>query len=127
MFKLNIVLGVMLGASLGALLRWWLSVKFNAVVEHLYLGTLIANVIACFLMGLYLGYDSDTSAFSSAVRIAFLTGFIGSLSTFSTFIGETHSHFVLQEWLKLMLGFNLQIGLGLLAFHFAKVLGNSWQ
>lgn len=117
----------MLGASLGALLRWWLSVKFNHVSDHLFIGTLLANTLACFLMGYFLGYEQGGAIINSAVKLAFLTGFLGSLSTFSTFILEVHSHLVFKEWIKLILGFNLQIGLGLLSFHFARVLASSYH
>lgn len=115
----------MLGASLGALVRWWLSVKFNAVTDQLFVGTLFANIIACSLMGFLFGYETTGTVLNSALRLAFLTGFLGSLSTFSTFIAEVHSHFVLKDWFKLMLGINLQLGLGLIAFYFARVFGES--
>ncbi len=115
----------MLGASIGALLRWWLSVKFNAVSENLFLGTLVANVLACSLMGFVMGFESSGMVINSALRIAFLTGFLGSLSTFSTFIAEVHWHLVMRDWIKLILGFNLQIGLGLISFYFAKMFGQS--
>ncbi len=127
MFKLNIVFAVIFGASLGALLRWWLSVKFNNSHESFFLGTLLANVIACFLMGLLIGYESSGNTLSHALRIAIFSGFLGSLSTFSSFIAETYSHLLIKDWLKLLLGFNLQIILGLLAFHLAKQLGGIWQ
>ena len=127
MFKMNIILAVVCGASLGALLRWWLSVKFNSAHESFFLGTLLANVIACFLMGLFIGYEASGNSINQALRIALFSGFLGSLSTFSTFIGETYSHLLLKDWLKLILAFNLQIVLGLLAFHFAKQLGGLWQ
>ncbi|MEH6445445.1 MAG: CrcB family protein [Oceanospirillaceae bacterium] len=127
MFKIAVVLGIVLGASLGALLRWWLSVKFNSFHDNLSLGTLLANVIACFFMGLFLGYEAGESMVHNVVRVAFMTGFLGSLSTFSTFIGETHGHLMIKDWFKLLLGFNLQIGMGLLTFHYAKLLGHYWQ
>ena len=118
-------MGVVLGASLGALFRWWLSVKFNHVNEHFFLGTLLANVIACSLMGLLLGYEAGESMIQNTLRIAIFTGFLGSLSTFSTFISETHSHMLLKDWLKLLIAFNLQIVLGLLSFHWAKIVGSA--
>lgn len=117
----------MLGASVGALLRWWLSVKFNAVSDNLFLGTLMANVLACSLMGFLLGFESSSTVINNALRIAFLTGFLGSLSTFSTFIAEVHANLLLRDWFKLMLGFNLQIGLGLISFYFSRLLGQSLQ
>ncbi|MGB1239579.1 MAG: CrcB family protein, partial [Pseudomonadales bacterium] len=67
MFKANIIVAVVIGASLGALLRWWLSVKFNALHDALFLGTLLANVIACSLMGFYLGYETAANALSPAL------------------------------------------------------------
>lgn len=127
LFKVNIIVGVVLGASLGALIRWWLSVKFNAAYESVFLGTLFANILACSLMGFFIGYETQIGSINTVLRVAFLTGFLGSLSTFSTFIGELHGHLILKDWIKLFLGFNLQLGLGLIAFHLSKQLGLSWH
>ncbi len=115
------------GATLGAALRWWLSVKLNHFNEHLIIGTLLANMLACLLLGLYLGSGSEKSYLSPLIKLAFVSGFLGSLSTFSTFIGETHHHLVLRDWLKFWLNFNLQIGLGIGMLQLGKSLGSLWR
>ena len=112
------------GATLGACLRWWLSVKFNHFNEQLIVGTLLANMIACFLLGMYLGSGTEKSVLSPLIKLAFVSGFLGSLSTFSTFIGETHHHLMLRDWLKFWLNFNLQIGLGIGMLQLGKSLGS---
>lgn len=115
------------GATLGAMLRWWLSSKFNHFNEQLIIGTLLANMTACLLLGLYIGSGTEKSFISPLLKLAFVSGFLGSLSTFSTFIGETHQHLMLRDWFKFWLNFNLQIGLGIGMLQLGKTLGNLWR
>ncbi len=94
--NLQIILGISVGAMGGALLRWWLAMKFNGSYEYLYFGTFLANCLACFIMGFFLnGPFFDT--FPPAVKFAVFTGFLGSLSTFSTFVAEVHSSALARE------------------------------
>ena len=77
-----------IGAALGAWLRWWLGIWFNAAVPNLPLGTLIANVIGGYLIGIAVQYFSGNSGLPPEARLFIVTGFLGGLTTFSTFSAE---------------------------------------
>lgn len=82
-------LAVGFGAALGAWLRWGLSVWLNPWVAQLPLGTLAANLAGGLLMGLLLALtEGPAAAWSPQWRLFFGTGFLGGLTTFSTFSGE---------------------------------------
>lgn len=76
------------GAAAGAWLRWWLGLALNPVFPTLPLGTLAANLIGGYLMGLVVGALSQFEALPPEVRLLVTTGFLGGLTTFSTFSGE---------------------------------------
>lgn len=77
------------GAAAGAWLRWWLGILLNPVFPTLPLGTLGANLLGGFLMGLALGFLSHFESLAPEVRLLVTTGFLGGLTTFSTFSAET--------------------------------------
>ena len=77
------------GAFLGAVLRWVLGMWLNPMFPTLPLGTLGANLLGGLLMGMAMGVFSQFDAFSPAARLFFTTGFLGGLTTFSTFSAET--------------------------------------
>jgi CrcB protein len=79
---------VSVGAALGALLRWLLGIGLNAVLPLMPLGTLSANLIGGLLMGVALGYFAQHMALPEAWRLLCVTGFLGGLTTFSSFSGE---------------------------------------
>lgn len=76
------------GAAAGAWLRWWLGILLNPVFPTLPLGTLAANLIGGYLMGLAMGALSQFEALPPEVRLLVTTGFLGGLTTFSTFSAE---------------------------------------
>jgi len=82
-------LAVAIGAALGALLRWRLGVWLNPAFPTLPLGTLAANLLGGFLMGLCIEYFTRSVAATPEMRLALTTGFLGGLTTFSTFSAET--------------------------------------
>lgn len=77
------------GAAAGAWLRWWLGLLLNPVFPTLPLGTLAANLLGGWLMGLALGFMSHFEALTPELRLFVTTGFLGGLTTFSTFSAET--------------------------------------
>ena len=77
-----------IGATLGAWLRWWLSHALNPVFPTVPLGTLASNLVGGFLVGLAIGFFNQHPALPPEARLALVTGFLGGLTTFSTFSAE---------------------------------------
>jgi len=81
-------LAVGIGAALGAWLRWMLGIGFNPKVPTLPLGTLAANLIGGYVIGIAVEYLSRNTGLPPEVRLFVITGFLGGLTTFSTFSAE---------------------------------------
>ncbi|MBI1821384.1 MAG: fluoride efflux transporter CrcB [Nitrospirae bacterium] len=96
---LSSLLAIGITAAAGAWLRWGLGIFLNPVFPTVPLGTLAANLIGGFLMGIAMVYLDKNPAFPPEVRLAVTTGFLGGLTTFSTFSAETVTLFVRQEFL----------------------------
>ena len=77
-----------LGAALGAWLRWGLSVALNHVTPNLPLGTLTANIVGGYLVGIAVEIVMHHSLLTPEARLFIITGFLGGLTTFSTFSAE---------------------------------------
>ena len=77
------------GAAAGAWLRWGLGSLLNAIFPTLPLGTLAANLVGGYLMGLAMGYMSHYETLTPEMRLLITTGFLGGLTTFSSFSAET--------------------------------------
>ena len=76
------------GAAAGAWMRWGLGIVLNPVFPTLSLGTLAANLIGGYLMGIALGVLSHFESLAPEMRLFITTGFLGGLTTFSTFSAE---------------------------------------
>lgn len=76
------------GAAIGAWARWGLSLLLNPLFPTVPLGTLAANLIGGFLMGVCMALISHYEAMSPELRLLLTTGFLGGLTTFSTFSAE---------------------------------------
>ena len=81
-------LAVGLGAALGAWLRWFFGVTLNAVNPNLPYGTLAANLLGGYLVGVAVEYFSQQGGLPIEVRLFVITGFLGGLTTFSSFSAE---------------------------------------
>jgi len=82
------VLAIALGASLGALLRWVLGNQLNALFPFLPPGTLAANLLGGYLIGLAVAFFATHPTLPPEWRLFAVTGFLGGLTTFSTFSAE---------------------------------------
>jgi len=76
------------GAALGAWLRWGLAAWLNPRIASFPLGTLAANLVGGYLVGLAIAYFAARHGLAPEVRLFVVTGFLGALTTFSTFSAE---------------------------------------
>ena len=82
------IIAISLGAALGALARWGLGLGLNQVLPALPLGTLAANLIGGYLVGLAIAVFTQMPQLPPEWRLFVITGFLGGLTTFSTFSAE---------------------------------------
>lgn len=82
------VLAISLGASVGALARWQLGLWLNQGHALLPWGTLAANWVGAWLVGVAVVFFQSQTPLDPAWRLALVTGFLGALTTFSTFSAE---------------------------------------
>jgi len=82
------IFAIISGAGIGALLRWFLGLKFNNLYSSIPLGTLGANLIGGYLIGIAITFFATNTTLSPEWRLFIITGFLGGLTTFSTFSAE---------------------------------------
>ena len=82
------ILAISLGAALGALLRWVLGDKLNSLFPTIPPGTLVANLIGAYIVGVAIAFFASYTALAPEWRLLIITGFCGGLTTFSTFSAE---------------------------------------
>ena len=87
---LRSVLAISLGASAGAVLRWSLGASLNALFPLIPLGTWVANMLGGYLIGVAVAFFAAYSALAPEWRLLVITGFLGGLTTFSTFSAASH-------------------------------------
>lgn len=102
------VVAISIGAALGALLRWQLGIRLNSIFPTIPPGTLVANLLGGYLIGVAVAFFASYSAISPEWRLLIITGFCGGLTTFSTFSAELAA--LLQEG-------RLSWALGIVAVH----------
>ena len=111
------VLAIGVGAALGAVLRWLLGLWLNALVPTLPPGTLAANVIGGYLVGVAVVYFTHSGHLPAEWRLFVITGFLGGLTTFSTFSAEV---------MRLLTDGRLGWALAAMAAHLAGSLLATW-
>ena len=92
------VLAVFVGAGVGALLRWSLGGWLNPVFPTVPLGTLAANLGGGLLVGVASAFFSHHAGLAPEWRLLAVTGFLGGLTTFSTFSAEVVTLLIRQEY-----------------------------
>ena len=91
-------LAVFGGAGIGACLRWVLSLWLNPLLPGMPLGTLAANLIGGLLVGVATAGFAQAPALAPEWRLLLVTGFLGGLTTFSTFSAEVVTMLIRQQW-----------------------------
>ena len=93
------ILAVGGGAAIGAWLRWWLGILLNPLFPTLPLGTLAANLAGGLLMGFAMELLTRHAIVLPEARLLITTGFLGGLTTFSTFSAEIVTLLLRKEYL----------------------------
>ena len=106
-----------LGAALGAWARWLLGLALNPLFVALPLGTLAANVIGGYLIGVAVGLFHFNAQWPLALKLFAITGFLGGLTTFSTFSAEV---------VERMLAGQPLLAIGLASLHLVGSLTATW-
>jgi CrcB protein len=82
------IAAIAIGAAMGALLRWYLANRLNQLFPQLPPGTLAANILGGYLIGVAMAIFLAFPALAPEWRLLIVTGFLGGLTTFSTFSAE---------------------------------------
>ena len=92
---LQLLLAVFIGGGTGSVARRFLSMRFNPLHQAIPMGTLAANLIGAFIIGMGLAWFNRMTHIDPMWKVLITTGFCGGLTTFSTFSAETV--FLFQE------------------------------
>ena len=116
---------IALGATLGAWLRWGFSLWLNARLQSLPLGTLAANLIGAYLIGMAVGFFNDWPQLSPEWRLLVITGFLSGLTTFSTFSAEAVALLQQRDYIAALLHSGMHL-LGSIALCIAGLATWRW-
>lgn len=112
---------------MGAWLRWGLGLWLNPLFPTLPIGTLVANLLGGYLIGVAMAFFASYTGLPPEARLLVITGFLGGLTTFSTFSAEIFTLLSRQQWgwgvtsvFLHLAGSVLMTGLGVLTFKFLK-------
>lgn len=118
------ILAIAIGSTLGGLARWVLGLRLNALFAWIPLGTLTANLVAAYVVGVAVAVFTSLPQLSVEWRLLVITGFCGGLSTFSSFSAEVVSLLQRGEMPWAMATITVHV-LGSLAMTFAGIA--TWQ
>ena len=115
MFKDILFVGI--GGGIGSIMRF-LTSRFMArlvAAQWLFLGTLAANLIGCFLIGILSGWMLSHMPDNQPFRLLFIVGFCGGYTTFSTFAFENYRLIEMNQWGILLIYLTVSVVLGIIA------------
>jgi CrcB protein len=115
------ILAVFMGGGVGSLVRWGLNLWLTPYSEQFPAGTLAANVLSCFVVGLGVALANHTFWGSPLMRLLLITGFCGGFSTFSTLIRECYQFLETNRISGMLLYAVVSFVLG-----FVALLGGMW-
>ncbi|MGC1550440.1 MAG: fluoride efflux transporter CrcB [Rhodanobacter sp.] len=92
-------IAVGLGGAIGCWIRWILGILLNPIFPTLPLGTLAANLLGGLIMGCMMGIFEHFQTLPPELRLFALTGFLGGLTTFSTFSAEADTLLLRHQYL----------------------------
>ena len=120
---LNSIFAISVGASVGAVLRWLLGLSLNAIFPTIPPGTLVANLIGGYLIGVALAVFADHPEMAPEWRLLVITGFLGGLTTFSTFSAEVTTLIQQQRvlWASIAIGAHVIGSVAMTLFGLATV------
>jgi CrcB protein len=98
-----------IGSFSGAVLRWYLSTLLNPLNTELPFGTLTSNLLGGYLIGIAISYFAINQEVSPLWRLFIITGFLGGLTTFSTFSAETVELMIHSKFSKAILLISLHL------------------
>lgn len=106
-------LSIALFGAAGCLVRYWLSGWINTTLRHSSFpyGTLVVNIVGAFLIGLLIEFSLRSTMVPHSLRVALSIGFLGGLTTFSTFSLETFA--LLERGMLATAFFNVLVSVSL--------------
>lgn len=124
-------LAVAFGGAIGSSLRWWLGLLLNPLFPTLPLGTLAANLSGGYLIGVMVALLQIYSPLPEILRLGVITGFLGGLTTFSTFSAETIHLFSTKSYLFATVSIMAHVGgsllMTVLGIFSMKLLFSRWM
>lgn len=108
------LVAVAAGGAIGSSLRWLLGLACNGLWPAMPVGTLLANWIGGYVIGVLAALFAANPAWSETVRLFLITGLLGGLTTFSTFSAEAVTLLQRQLWSTALLHIGLHLGGSLL-------------
>lgn len=116
--------GLAVAGALGALARYGLAGLFPTSPGGGFpLGTLIVNVVGCFVFGVLWALFEDNVQVGGEMRVVLFTGFLGAFTTFSTFIFETRQLLAESQYILATVNVVAQNTLGLALLILGFVIG----